>query len=90
LEFYLNCIDVFEKNTVHPKINVFCEPQLGKRGLYPSISTKESGNIVRNMMNFISYCDGSNSILDISEICNIPFEESYSFYKKLHEKGLFG
>lgn len=89
LEFYINCIEVFEKNTVYPKISVLCEPQLGKRGLYPTISTKESGKIVRNMMNFISYCDGSNSILDIAEICNIPFEECYSYYKKLHDKGLF-
>jgi aminopeptidase-like protein len=74
-EFYLNCIEVFEKNVVQPKISVLCEPQFGKRGLYPTISTKESGKIVRNMMNFISYFDGSNSILDIAEICNIPFEE---------------
>tara|TARA_B100000963_G_scaffold360524_1_gene391725 strand:+ start:13110 stop:14375 length:1266 start_codon:yes stop_codon:yes gene_type:complete len=89
LEFYLNCIEVFEKNTVYPKINVLCEPQLGKRGLYPTISRKESGKIVKKMMNFISYCDGTNSLLDISEICNISFEESHSFYQKIRDKGLF-
>lgn len=89
LEFYLNCVEIFEKNLVFPKINVFCEPQLGKRGLYPTISTKESGKVVRNMMNFISYCDGTNSLLDISEICDIPFEESFSYYEKLREKNLF-
>ena len=75
LLLYLKCLDIFEKNRFYPKVKVFCEPQLGKRGLYPNISTKESGNIVRNMMNFISYCDGSNSILEISEICGIDFEE---------------
>lgn len=88
LKFYLNCIEIFEKNISNPKISVLCEPQLGKRGLYPTISTKESGGIVRNMMNFISYCDGTNSILDISEICNIQFEESYSYYEKLRDKAL--
>jgi len=88
LLLYLKCVDIFEKNRFYPKIKVFCEPQLGKRGLYPNISTKESGNIVRNMMNFISYCDGSNSILEISEICGIDFEESFGYYTKMKENGL--
>jgi aminopeptidase-like protein len=88
LLLYLKCVDIFEKNRFYPKVKVFCEPQLGKRGLYPNISTKESGNIVRNMMNFISYCDGSNSILEISEICGIDFEESFGYYTKMKENGL--
>ena len=88
LKFYLNCVDIFEKNRFYPKINVLCEPQLGKRGLYPTISSKESAKIVRNMMNFISYCDGSNSILDISEKCNIPFDESVSYFEKMIDNNL--
>ena len=88
LEVYLMCIDIFEKNKFLPKINVNCEPQLGKRGLYPTISTKESGNIVRKMMDFISYCDGTNSILEISKICNINFDESFDYYLKMKKKGL--
>tara|TARA_B100000767_G_scaffold275756_1_gene315103 strand:+ start:7637 stop:8908 length:1272 start_codon:yes stop_codon:yes gene_type:complete len=88
LVLYLECIDIFEKNRFYPKVKVFCEPQLGKRGLYPNISTKESGKTVKNMMNFISYCDGSNSILEISEICGIPFEESFGYYMKMKENGL--
>jgi aminopeptidase-like protein len=88
LTIYLKIIDVFEKNRFNPKVKVFCEPQLGKRGLYPNISTKQSGNIVRNMMNFISYCDGSNSILEISQICGIDFDESFSYYVKMKENGL--
>jgi len=88
LLLYLECIDIFEKNRFYPKVKVFCEPQLGKRGLYPNISTKESGNIIRNMMNFISYCDGSNSILEIAEICEIDFEESFDYYMKMKKNGL--
>ena len=88
LLLYLKCIEIFEKNRFYPKVKVFCEPQLGKRGLYPNISTKESGKIVQNMMNFISYCDGSNSILEISEICGIDFEESYGYYIKMKENRL--
>lgn len=87
LELYIKCIDVFEKNC-YPKINVFCEPQLGKRGLYPSISTSESGKLVRNLMNVISYCDGYHSLLDISEKCDISFSDVYDSYKKLSKSNL--
>ena len=88
LSIYLKCVDVFEKNRFNPKVKVYCEPQLGKRGLYPNISTKEQWSIVRNMMNFISYCDGSNSILEISDICGIDFNESYEYYIKMKENDL--
>ena len=88
LEFYLKCIDVFEKNRFFPKLNVLCEPQLGKRDLYPNISTKKSIKIVENMMNFISYCDGTNSILEISKICNIDFDESFKYYVNMKDNGL--
>ena len=90
LSIYLKCLKIFElgKN-IKPKINVLGEPQLGKRGLYPTISTKESGKTIRNMMNFISFCDGSNTILEIANNCKINFFEAYDYFIKLKEKDLF-
>jgi len=54
---------------------VLCEPQLGKRGLYPTISTKESSAIVKNMMNFLAYCDGNYTNLEIAEKIDVPIWE---------------
>ncbi len=54
---------------------VFCEPQLGKRGLYPTISTKGKDSRVKDMMNFLAYCDGSRSSLEIAEIIRVPLWE---------------
>lgn len=48
------------------------EPQLGKRGLYPTISKKASSLAVRSMMNFIAYADGKNDLVDISNKINVP------------------
>jgi len=67
-----NAIEIIEKNSYY-LCNTICEPQLGRRGLYPNISTKNIDNKVKNMMNLISYCDGKHSLLDIAEITNIPF-----------------
>lgn len=60
-------LDILESN-IYPKIEVLCEPQLGRRGLYPTLSTKESGKQVRAMMNLITYSDGSKSLFEISEL----------------------
>ena len=87
LNIYKKCLDVFEKNCF-PKINVFCEPQLGKRGLYPNLSTSESGKKVRDLMNFISYCDGKHSLLDISEKCNLSFAKVYDLFLEVNEANL--
>jgi aminopeptidase-like protein len=51
---------------------VLCEPQLGKRGLYPTLSTKQSGAQVHDMMNLIAYCDGTRTLLEIAEKVNVP------------------
>ena len=53
------------ENNVFLRVTVFGEPQLGKRGLYPTLSTKESGDQVRAMMNLISYCDGKHTLLGV-------------------------
>ena len=68
LQKSIQCIEMDEVL----KVDVLCEPQLGKRGLYPTISTKDSGNEVRDMMNFLAYCDGKKSVLEIAEIINCP------------------
>lgn len=54
------------------KTKVLCEPQLGKRGLYPSLSTAESSESVAAMMNMITYCDGTKTLLDIADIIGEP------------------
>jgi len=82
-----SAIEALEENKF-PKINVFCEPQLGKRGLYPTLSTKQSGNEVRLMMDLITWADGSKSMLEIAEICDVPIWELYPIVKNLSEHKL--
>ena len=80
-------IEVIEKNCT-PIITVNCEPQLGKYGLYPSISTKETKSIVGDMMNLIAYSDGNKTLLEIAEAINVPFMRCYVLMMQLSEKGL--
>lgn len=45
-ELFADCIQLLERNA-----RLRITPQLGKRGLYPNLSTKHSGEPVRDMMN---------------------------------------
>lgn len=80
-------IEVIEHN-VNLRVTVLCEPQLGKRGLYPTLSTKASGEQVRAMMNLISYCDGTRTLLEIANLIEEPFWELVPLIEKLVAHGL--
>jgi len=86
-EVLKECMNLFENNC---KFRIKClgEPQLGKRGLYPTISTKSSANEVRDMMNFIAYADGKKDLIEISNIINCPVWKLYAIIKNLKEKDL--
>lgn len=76
------------ENDVRLKVAVFGEPQLGKRGLYPTLSTKETGAQVSAMMNLISYCDGTQTLLDIAEIIDEPVSKLVTILRPLLKEGL--
>lgn len=61
------CLSAIEENFFYTG-NYSCEPQLGKRGLYPLTGTTETRRKVKKMMNFLAYADGSLDLLEISEI----------------------
>ena len=75
-------LELLERN-IRYTVNVLCEPQMGKRGLYPTLSTKSIDEDVTIMMNFLSLCDGRNSMLDIAEKLGVPSWNLYSLANKL-------
>lgn len=76
------------ESDVRLKVSVFGEPQLGKRGLYPTLSTKETIAEVSAMMNLISYCDGTHTLLDIAEIIDEPVSKLVEILRPLLKEGL--
>jgi aminopeptidase-like protein len=61
------CLTLLENNHFY-KTRMLGEPQLGKRGLYPTLSTKSPNLEVQKMTNFIAYADGDHDLLEIAEI----------------------
>lgn len=81
-EVLRECVELLERNT---KFRMGCvgEPQLGKRGLYPTLSTKESGATVRTMMDLLAYADGRNDLIDVSQRIGVPVQQLYPILEEL-------
>ncbi len=79
---HLKIIDILENNSRY-KVNVLCEPQLGKRNLYPPISTHDSFALVKDIKNVIAYSDGKLDLIDLSEKINLPAWKVIPILKKL-------
>ena len=76
------CIELLEHNHVY-RATTLCEPQLGKRGLYPTLSTRGSGLGVRAMTNMLAYSDGTRDLVDIASLTGISGEEAVETAKRL-------
>ncbi|EHD2720332.1 DUF4910 domain-containing protein [Campylobacter coli] len=72
-----------EINSVYEN-TVTCEPNLGKRGLYHTLST---ANDIPLACNFLAYCDGQNDIIDIANILNM---QAYKFKELLEKIKFYG
>ncbi len=80
-------IEAIENNKKYI-VTTICEPQLGKRGLYPKVSSKDSHKQVKLMMDLISLCDGNKSLIEIAELMNEPIWKLYELVDKLKEHKL--
>ena len=59
-------IDIINTKII-PITKHLCEPQMGKRDLYPHISTGAKSNSQKKIMNFLQFCDGRNDLEDIAK-----------------------
>lgn len=75
-------IEALENNGCY-KTPVFCEPQMGRRGLYqkdnPNVLTKNS----KLTMDFLSYCDGHLNLLQIADVLGVPIWDLYDIKRIL-------
>ena len=86
---YLEIIEVLERNEKYINKMPFCEPQLGKRGLYPTLgSQKNTEDFVTAMMWILNLSDGNYDLISISEKSKIPINKLIPVIDKLIENGI--
>jgi aminopeptidase-like protein len=86
---YLQIIEVLERNEKYINKMPYCEPQLGKRGLYPTLgSQKGTEDFVTAMMWILNLTDGTNDLISISEKSKIPISQLLPVIDRLIENGI--
>jgi aminopeptidase-like protein len=84
----LSTFEVLENNNRYRNLNPFCEPQLGRRGLYRSTGGDSIGNEINARLWVLNLSDGENSLLDIAERASLPFFAIFEAAELLRENGL--
>lgn len=70
----LDILNILEGNAVYINKQPFCEPQLGRRGLYEKTSAQRNiNNRDLAMLWVLNLCDGEHSLLDIAERSGLDF-----------------
>jgi len=71
IELYFSFIKALELNDFYLNTNLFCEPQLGKRGLYPSsVNPEINRKKIHNRMHLLSFSDGKKDLIEIADLNN--------------------
>lgn len=86
---YFRIMKALELNKCYVNTIAFCEPQLGKRGLYPSsIDPLFNRTQLHRLLHFLSFADGRTSLLEIAEKRNECILDYESVIQSCREAGL--
>ncbi len=80
-------IELLERNEFY-ETTCLGEPQLGKRGLYPTIGRRITLPAVRLLLDILAYADGSNDLIDLKSILGVSLDELYQGVETLSRAGL--
>ena len=87
IEAVAKAILTIEANRTY-RTTVLCEPQLGRRGFYPTLGGPGGRHLGRLFADVLTYCDGENDLLVIAELLNIPAWELFPVVRQLGDAGL--
>jgi aminopeptidase-like protein len=88
LSLYLQVLDILENDGEFRNLSPKGEPQLGRRGLYPSVGAQGVGSELMARLWVLNLSDGRHSLLDVAERSGLPFYEVKEAARVLSESGL--
>jgi aminopeptidase-like protein len=88
LKVCLEILDVLENNRYYRNEFPYCEPQLGRRGLYQTTGGATGGDEIMARLWVLNLADGQHSLLDIAERSGMQFSVIREAADLLYQKGL--
>lgn len=80
------CLECVERNELL-RLTTLGQPQLGRRGLYPSLSTAKLDTWHRRMVDLMAYADGAD-LLSIAERLGVAMWELFDIVERLKKEGI--
>ena len=75
LEVYARVLNCLEADRTYVNLNPYCEPQLGRRGLYDAVGGHHTPDTFRMALLWVlNQSDGTHSLLDIAERAGISVD----------------
>ena len=85
-DYLRRCLECVEGNE-RLRLTTLGQPQLGKRGLYPSLSTAKLDTWHRRMVDLIAYADGRD-LISIAEKLEVPMWQLFDIVATLKQEGI--
>ncbi|WP_078125517.1 DUF4910 domain-containing protein [Leptospira alexanderi] len=73
IDAYFTICMSLDKNLTYTRTSPYCEPQLGKKGLYPNVGACKKGDFVNALLWLLNLADGKNDLLSIAEISGVDY-----------------
>lgn len=88
-EVMTKCIEALEYNEYY-QVTCLCEPQLGKRGLIPTVSSKDTSleKQAQDIKNIVGYADGEIDLFELSDMIRVSTDDLIPLIRKLLDRGL--
>ncbi len=84
-----NVLRAMELNQHYQTTIPYCEPQLGKRGMYPdSVNPEDARDHVHRLLHFLTYADGATDLIQMAELRNEPVFLYEEIIRKCRMAGL--
>ncbi|MBT3784383.1 DUF4910 domain-containing protein [bacterium] len=86
IEIFSSICEAMEMNQTFERVNPYCEPQLSKRNLYPSLSERKFNSDwkwVEQICWLLNFCDGNTDLLTIARRSKFPIHQLHSVAQTL-------
>lgn len=69
---YFRILQTIEVNCRPVRTNPYCEPQLGRRGLYPTIASESLDDSFQELLTLLAFADGEHDLIAIGDKLQRP------------------
>jgi aminopeptidase-like protein len=89
VEVYMHALRSLEMNRTYLNTQPYGEPNLGSRGLYPTLSdVRERSDHLRLMLYILNMSDGKHDLCEIADRAGAPVWQAYSIAETLRQQNL--